>query len=90
MMDSKSSHISRYHDFLCVYMYVWRVDSLTRDCFIYTGFPPARDTIPSVRATGHGISGVVGEEDSPAGEEDSVEAARRIRLGGLEVGILYD
>ena len=33
----------------------------------------------------------VGEEGFPGPEEeDSVEAARLIRLGGLEVGISYD
>ena len=53
------------------------------------GSHQARDTIPSVLATGRETSEVAGEAFLGA-EEDSVEADRRIRLEDSEVGISYN
>lgn len=61
------------------------------NCGVYIGSHQAHDTTLSVLATAREISEVAEEEGFPGPEEeDLVEAARRIRLGGLGVGILYE
>ena len=59
--------------------------------FYCIGFHQARDTIPSVQATGRETSGVAGGDF--LGAEDSVEADHPIhlpiRLGASEMGISY-